>query len=521
MAASAGTQTAVALDALKTVAAWPEHVPSWWHLAGCVAELEDEPKAQVLAALRGMRFASAQAQWFQQSALHHATGDTACLLRQAELAFALPGAERWMTLANLAWWTALSRAPDRSSFRQFLVDVRMPELLARLGSEIACPERARDASGELRRIAIVSQHLSTGQHAPTALAFNMRAVLEAAGVGTGVFGLQELDLPAMRGHTAGGYMSTVAPIDAGTWQLRLPGEVSVTAADTRFSLASRWSALARLIDEYDPDVVLFVGFYSPLVWPLGRRFPVVGLSLHAMPPLAPVDVWLAAETDAGAPRGWPGLPAPQPVHYPFRFWPEPVPSVSRGVVNVRPESVLLITCGARLDPEVLAEWIDDVVLFLNEHETVHWLLVGLAAADGERMARRHPRIRVLPHRADVAGWIAVSDLYLNPPRVGGGATVAMAMQLGVPVVAMAGGDGGDKIEPQAVATREAYRERLAHWVADPAARSREGARLRAKYRAELDVSSDCASGRLLDACRQAQRLFARAAARPASADGFA
>jgi hypothetical protein len=513
MAPSAGTQT---------VAAWPEHVPSWWHLAGCVAELEPEPKAQVVAVLRETRFAGAQAQWFQQSALHHVTGDAGCLLRQAELAFELPGAERWMTLINLAWWTALSRAADRSSFRQFLIDVRMPELLAGLGSEIDSPERARDASGELRRVAIVAQHLSTGQHAPTALAFNMRAVLETAGIGTCVFGLQELDLPAMRGHTAGGYVSTVAALDAGTWQLRTPGEVSVTAADTRFSLASRWSALARLIDEYDPDVVLFVGFYSPLVWPLGRRFPVVGLSLHAMPPLAPVDVWLAAQADAGARAEWPGLRSPLPVHYPFRFWPEPAASVSRSEVNVSPESVLLITCGARLDPEVLAEWIADVVLFLGEHETVHWLLVGLAPADGERIARRHPRIRVLPHRADVAGWIAVSDLYLNPPRVGGGATVAIAMQLGVPVVAMTGGDGGDKIAPQAAATRDAYRERLAHWVADSGARSRESGRPQGEERAELDVSSPDAAGRLLDACRQAQRLFAQRAARPAaSADRFA
>ncbi|MEO8653551.1 MAG: glycosyltransferase [Ramlibacter sp.] len=160
---------------------------------------------------------------------------------------------------------------------------------------------------------------------------------------------------------------------------------------------------------------------------------------------------------------------------------------------MRPDAILLVTCGARLEPERLASWIDEVVRFLDEHPQAEWLVVGPDAAQGARFEQKHVRIRVLPQRTDLARWIALGDLYLNPPRFGGGASVAMAMAAGVPVVSMAGGDGGDKIGSFAVQNAADYRRRASQWVADGDRRAQAGIDMRAKFRDELDLSGPAAN----------------------------
>ena len=503
-------QLELARDALDAVRAWPEHVPSWWRFSRCFTALDQALQPQVLDELRELQAPSAQAQWFRHSALHEMTGDAVHLVRQAALAPALPDPERWMALAWMVWSHAISWAPDRDAFRQLVLDTRLCELLDRLGRE---RRPARMASGrqrqDVKRVALFAQQLSTGFHAGTALTFNLRALLEGAGVETRVFATQELTLAQMRGYFASGHGSTMAPVDAATWQLRMPGEVQVTLGDERFSITRRWTRIEQEIDSYEPDVVLFVGFYSPLVWALRERYPVVGMSLHSLPPIAPVDAWLSADPHPGTGLAWPHLPHPMAVHFPFRFWPESAGTVSRGEFGLAPDSVLLVSVGGRLDLRVLESWVHDVVALLQENARVEWLVVGLDSTQAALLQEIHDRIHVLPQRNDVPALIGISNIYVNPPRVGGGATVAMAMQLGVPVVSMAGSDGGDKVGPLALRSADGYRRRLREWVADGAARREAGAALRRRFHEELDISTPAAARRLADACREARGLFLR------------
>jgi hypothetical protein len=503
-------QLDLAQDLLQSIQAWPEHAPTWWRLTDCVNALGEDAKARFAAQIQALQLRSTEAQWFKHSALHCLTGLREYLVRQAELAPALPDAERWMTLANIVWWEALSRAVDRDSFRQLFLDTGIVRLLDALGRGLtpAGAAGAARATG-LRRVAIFAQHLSTASHAATALTFNLRALLEGAGIATRVFASQELSLAGMQGYSAGGYVSNVAPIDSATWQLRVPGPAAATVADLRFSALSRWRSLDQAIGRYEPDAVLFVGFFSPLVWALRERYPVLAMSIHAMPPLAPVDVWLSADRQPTDRLAWPGLPGLAAFHFPFRFWPTEVRAASRAQIGLAPESVLMVTSGSRVSPSALASWIDEIVRVLEQQPAAAWLLVGLDAAQAAWFERRHPRIRVLPQQEQLAAWLSLADLYLNPPRVGGGASVALAMELGVPVVAMAGGDGGDKIGTLAVADPQAYLQRVSQWLADPSARAQAGAQLKAKFRDELDLSSPAATRGLLQALTLAQQSFAR------------
>jgi glycosyltransferase involved in cell wall biosynthesis len=119
----------------------------------------------------------------------------------------------------------------------------------------------------------------------------------------------------------------------------------------------------------------------------------------------------------------------------------------------------------------------------------------------------HARIQYVPTQLSLAPWLAGSDIYINPPRIGGGATVAMAMEQGLPVLTLTGSDGADKVGPWAVASLNAYFAQLANWVGDAAARQRAGAALKARFFERLDVSSAAAQDKLLQACDSAVAAF--------------
>ena len=139
---------------------------------------------------------------------------------------------------------------------------------------------------------------------------------------------------------------------------------------------------------------------------------------------------------------------------------------------------------------------------------------GTRRRSRRNFGQKHPRIRVLPQRTDLARWIALGDLYLNPPRMGGGASVAMAMEAGLAVVSLAGSDGGDKIGSLAIRDTGQYRPRIAEWIANGPVRAQAGAQLKSKFRNELDLSNPVAARELVQACLRAQQCFAQRQAVP-------
>lgn len=509
-------------DALEAVRVCPEHLPAWWRLVDRVVALPPDARVGFIELTRLLPAATPQAQWFRHSALWCLTTDVAQLRSMAALAPRLPDADRWMALAVVVWGHALASAQDRSAFRQLFLDTHQADLLGTLGRRLASPEAPLDVQPpdqappqawqpppRPRRVAIFASHLASGAHAGTAMVFNLRTLLEGEGVNTQVFAAQELSLPTMNGYFAGGDRSDVGAAEPGGWRVRTQEPATITLADVDFSISARWVQLLQAIHGYQPDLVLFVGFTSPLAWALAPRYPLLGMSLHTLAPLAPVDVWLAASARPGADAFWPNLPAPRPVHFPYRFWAaEQAGSPSRADIAVPTHAVLLVSTGHRLAAEMPSSWVDGLLAFLDSHPRVHWLLVGPSPAQCEALACRHVRVRCLAHQDDLAGWLGLCDIYLNPPRMGGGASVALAMAKGLAVLSLAGGDGGDKIGALAVADEEAYERQLSDWVTHPGRRRQAGRRLKQAFRDELDLTHPAAAARLVTACTQALECFA-------------
>ena len=80
-------------------------------------------------------------------------------------------------------------------------------------------------------------------------------------------------------------------------------------------------------------------------------------------------------------------------HYPFRFWPQgkAVP-IDRTLWQIPASAVMLITTGSRLDTEMPVWWADRMLAFLEAHQDVHWLLVGVPDGWQHSSLSAHSRI---------------------------------------------------------------------------------------------------------------------------------
>jgi glycosyltransferase involved in cell wall biosynthesis len=275
-------------------------------------------------------------------------------------------------------------------------------------------------------------------------------------------------------------------------------------------MMGRWLGMLDTIGQFDPDLVMFVGLKSPLVFPLYAARPVLALGIHAVAPMVPADVWLTADpSQAGVTSvEWDGaLPAAFGHYHPFRIklGPEGAPLVS-AELGIETEQLAMITVGARLNTEITGPWAARMLAMLARHPQLVWVLAGGQGRLPPALAGADPaQIRLLPHRTDLRSVLRCCDLYVNPPRVGGGFSAAEAMAEALPVLAYADGDAGSKLGDMAPRDEQSYFDRLEALLASPALRAATGAAMQAHFRSSLDL--DRAGPSLRQACELALERF--------------
>jgi glycosyltransferase involved in cell wall biosynthesis len=239
------------------------------------------------------------------------------------------------------------------------------------------------------------------------------------------------------------------------------------------------------------------------------------MSVNSVPPIAPVDVWLTADTAPERKAVWGGIFAPpQPVYHPWRVrrsrtqWP-----VTRASLGLSEAAVVWITAGFRLEHEIRSGWADRMLQLISRYAQVVWLVIGGEGKLPQALLQAAPgRVRSLATRSDLSGILRICDIYVNPPRMGGGLSVAEAMAEGLAVTSLTGSDGGDKVGELALADTDAYMERLAALTESPGLRAATGQALRRRFDERFDLE---ASGPpLLAACRQAADLASARLTKP-------
>jgi hypothetical protein len=414
--------------------------------------------------------------------------------------------ERLHAFLVFVWGKATSAAEDRARFRGLFEQAGFPRLGFDRASEFAqslpAPARSRHP---VRRVAVLCQHMSIFAQAGTRLALEHAALLSAAGCEVRLFSAQEMSSVGIAGWLGCPTQVTLAPPAPETWKpMAAPGKFEARVARDASPVRARWQETAAGIAQFDPDVVLFVGFFSPLLLWAHRHFPVLGLSVHTLPPLGPIDAWLH-QYDAGPlPQPWAGLPDYEAVAYPFRMALPPPVSLSLAPLQLPPNARLAVSVGYRLHTEIGAEWAAQWMARLHAHPNWVWLLVGDATAPPSLPAGDR-QVRVLGHQDHIDALLARCDLYVNPPRMGGGFSILNAIGRGVAAVSLGGSDGGDKLGPWAAASMDDYWRRIDTLLVDDAARKQCGQGLARRFDALYNLRS--ATPGLLGALETASARF--------------
>lgn len=502
------------LDALDRTLREPQCTWRWhrllaiWHKTSDAAQ-----RRQVLDILEGRSDPEACADILRLTFLAGATGESRFdNVAAARVLAAEPGdPDRLAAFMAFHWLSALQNIEGRSDFVAALSAGLVPEMAARLMLEAArtiSPALSPRVPETIRRVALVVPYVGHQFHTPSLMAVEQCAVLARQGIQVRIFSAQELMPPDASMYRGDGRSLVLPPLDTLAWASRLPADAGMTISDSRFSLPGRWRNLVPVLAEFDPDVVLLVGLYSPLAAALYSVRPVVGISVNTVAPIAPLDVWLTADADTGCrDTCWRGVFPPQhAVFHPWRVGRSRKPSeLTRTRLGIGETAVVWITAGFRLEHEIKAEWASRMLQLMARHPQVVWLLVGGEAKLPHALRQAPPgRVRALGTRNDLPAILRCSDIYVNPPRMGGGISVAEAMAEALPVTALTGSDGGDKLGELALDGMDAYFEQLAALTADPGRRSEMGQTLLQRFNQRLDVA---ASGpALLAACRQAAAL---------------
>jgi len=509
------------LDALDRTLKEPQCARRWHSLISIWLDTPDHAARQaVLDVLRKLPEGDARADILRLTFLARATGESNFEDAAAVKVLAAEPSDPDRLAAFMAyrWLSALQNLDGRAEFTAALAAGQLQEMARRLmldavrtlppGFRPRVPDR-------IQRVAVVLPYVGHQFHTPSVMAVEQCALLAREGRQVRIFSAQELtppDAPLFRGD---GRDLMLPPLDAQAWQSLLPAGVGMTISDTRFSLAGRWRNLMPIVAEFDPDVVLLVGLYSPFAAALHSVRPVVGISVNTVPPIAPVDVWLTGDMALGGKETWgASFAPPQPVFHPWRVRRSAKPhTITRAGLGLGENAVIWVTAGFRLEHEIKDEWADRMRQLMDRHPHVIWLLVGGAGTlPPDLRSAPAGRVRALATHDDLPGILRCADVYVNPPRMGGGFSVAEAMAEGLPVTAFAGSDGGDKVGDFALSDMDTYTARLTTLTENPSLRGEMGKALRQRFAERFDIA---ASGpALLTACQQATDLARARLTRP-------
>lgn len=487
-------------DALDRVAANPTASHLWLNLMQLIRGISSaELLAGVVRAIAALTPSHGLAGFYRAAVLDLATGDPAFLPQAcACLQTITPhDLDRCSAFLDTTWQRALLYANDRTAFIQRLKTIGLPALSLLIGQQVAryaqAGAQAPGPARQIRRVALIAPHLATTAHPPTLMALDQAQTLMQHGVEVSLFSCQEAIIPdAMHLLGTGAGNPQLQPdLQAALGSI---ASLQVHLADPRVSLLRRWHDMLGKIQTFSPDLVLFVGLHSGLVPMLYPSYPVLGLSTNSIAPLVPTDVWLTAQAALAntVSRPWDeGFPDSMACYHPFRVRRKNVgETLPRASLGVDDDALLLISIGAHLDLKIDGEWAQRMCAAMERHPKLVWILLGGKGKLPPALARLAPeRLRLHQHTPQAMQWLAASDLYIHPPIMGGGFSVAEAMSLGIPAIALADADGGDKVGADAVANLDEYFARLDALAGDAALRQACGRRMQAHFDNTLDLAA--------------------------------
>ncbi len=203
-----------------------------------------------------------------------------------------------------------------------------------------------------------------------------------------------------------------------------------------------------------PDLVLSFGTMSPVAdlcrgllevvaIPYGSYLPLATPTYLALPrPLTPGD---GPALEAG------GLTPGRVIPINYTYAPPAAGAArDRAALGVPVDAILTVIVGLRLTQEVTPDFVAALDRAVAQEPRLFFLFVGPLETYATLIAS-YPALathsRAHGYETDVIGLLMLADLYLNPPRGGGGTSAAYALHCGVPAYGLGWGDVATVIGP--------------------------------------------------------------------------
>ncbi|HYH19067.1 MAG TPA: glycosyltransferase [Azospirillum sp.] len=388
----------------------------------------------------------------RHSLLFHVSGDVrhyrelaAALLREPQR-FPVPSLHHAYWGMAMQIFMGAARAGDVAGFMtgdfRRLYEVLVEETALRYGvAARMMPAEPRDA---VRRVALVTNQMLGDGHQPTLDAFDYARRLQDD------FGREVLVVNANAMATTGeiGFVPAFAYNVTDEYR----GLQTIEARGARIRMASfpqrpfdqgKVLAIVDEVERFDPDAVVAFGASNVIADLFAATRPVVCLPTSSGLPHTLAHLVLAYDGADDA-AGWPADLRER--FRPFNFgWhlPPTGGTPSRGAYGLPADGALFVVVGNRLDHEVDAAFLGLVDGVLDRLPDAHVAFAGGVEQLPGRVEglRNAARARCLGHVDDIRALYRVATAALNPPRQGGGGSIAFALAEGLPVVTLAVGDG--------------------------------------------------------------------------------
>jgi len=129
----------------------------------------------------------------------------------------------------------------------------------------------------------------------------------------------------------------------------------------------------------------------------------------------------------------------------YKSYVAPMRTFSREEYGLSGDDVVVITAGNRLHYEISNELAEQMCYTLRHNPNIKWLIVGcvdLPYINKIYSDLVSKGVHFIKYESDLPGLYGICDIYLNPDRVGGGTSIAWAMQQGLAVVSSLGASSG-------------------------------------------------------------------------------
>lgn len=133
-----------------------------------------------------------------------------------------------------------------------------------------------------------------------------------------------------------------------------------------------------------------------------------------------------------------------------------------------PEDAFVISIvGTRLDDEMSEEFLHMIHELEESTDSLYYIIIGNSIKKPLSL-ENEAKVKYLGHRSDLVDVIKVSDLFVNPPRTGGGGGACRALAVGVPVVTLPNCDVSSLVgDAFCCQTLEEMKEEIIRYQSDP------------------------------------------------------